>query len=457
MTHLPVRVSRAHSAAAVIWTLLAAGCAGNQPVQRPARYSASATVSPTRASAQTAALRRAKSLSRKSLVSAVLARNPEIESVRQAYAAARARPAQVSSLPDPMLMYEFAPLSIGSSDAPYGQTVKLSQRFPWPGKLSGDEERAQAEAEVVEQRVEITRLDLAKAASTLYDDYWLVGRALETNAEHRAHLKNLGEAARAMYAVGRGQARDQVSVEVELVQLERQDLVLKSDQESLRARLNVLMHEPPDALLPKPPRKLDVVADAPPSSAQLQRIALGNRAELHAVDAEVRAAEAAGKAAERQYYPDITVSGTYTSMFRMTEHQWMLGVELPLPIAQGPRDGAVDEANARAASARGRVKQVADRLRLEVDEERRRLIQAIAVAKLFEQRLVPVAKQQVSVTLGGYQTSGTDFSDVILAESKLRDIQLAELRAWADLSKRRAQLCRAVGQPAHECKLGGGK
>lgn len=353
-------------------------------------------------------------------------------------------------------MYEFAPLSIGSSDVPYGQTIKLSQRFPWPGKLGGSEDRAQAEAEVVEQRVEVVRLDLAKDASTLYDDYWLVGRALEINAEHRRLLKQLVEAVRAQYAVGRGQAQDQVAVEVELVQLERQDLVLSSDQESLRAQLNVLMHEPPDALLPKPPTKLDVTTAEPPSSAKLQRVAL-DRAELRAVDAEVRAAEAAGDVAERQYYPDITVSGTYTSMFRMTEHQWMLGVELPLPIAQGPRDGAVDEANARAASARGRVKQVSDRLRLEVDEQRRRLIQALDVVTLYQKRLVPVAKQQVTVALGAYQTSGTDFSDVISAENKLRDVQLAELMAWAELSKRRARLCRAVGQMAHQCKLGGDK
>ncbi|MCA9644647.1 MAG: TolC family protein [Polyangiaceae bacterium] len=443
--------------AALACGILAPACASSTRIESPVRYSGSAGVSPARASADTAKLRKAPNLSRKSLVSAVLERNPEIESMRQAYTAARARPAQVSTLPDPMLMYEFAPLSIGASDVPYGQTIKLSQRFPWPGKLSGSEDKANAEAEVVEQRVEITRLDLAKEASTLYDDYWLVGRALETNAEHRELLKKLAEAVRAQYAVGRGQARDQVAVDVELAQLERQDLVLSSDQESLRAQLNVLMHEPPDAPLPKPPRKLDVATEAPPSSPELQRIALGNRAELRAVDAEVRAAEAAGEVAERQYYPDITVSGTYTSMFRMTEHQWMLGVELPLPIAQGSRDGAVDEANARAASARGRVKRVADQLRLQVDEQRRRLLQAIAIVKLYEKRLVPVAKQQVSVGLGAYQTSGTDFSDVISAENKLRDIQLAELMAWAELSKRRAELCRAVGQPAHQCRLGGAK
>ncbi|MEZ4230534.1 MAG: TolC family protein [Polyangiaceae bacterium] len=441
----------------LLCVLLCAGCASAQRAHGPARYSASSGVSPTRSSADTAGMRRQKQLSRKALVGAVLARNPEIESVRQAYAAARARPAQVSTLPDPMLMYEFAPLSIGSSDVPYGQTIKLSQRFPWPGKLSGSAERAEAEAEVVEQRVEVTRLDLAREASTLYDDYWLVGRALETNAEHRALLQKLAEAVRVQYSVGRGQARDQVAVDVELAQLERQDLVLTSDLESLRARLNSLMHEPPEASLPEPPEKLDVPTEKPPSSVQLQRIALGNRAELRAVDAEVRAAEAAGEVAGRQYYPDITLSGTYTSMFRMTEHQWMLGVELPLPIAQGPRDGAVDEANARAASARGRVKQLADRLRLEVDEQRRRLVQAIDVVRLYDKRLVPVAKQQVSVALVAYQTSGTDFSDVILAENKLRDVQLAQLMAWAELSKRRAQLCRAVGQPAHQCKLGGGK
>lgn len=408
-------------------------------------------------------LARAATLTRGALIDAVLARNPSVEAVRQSYQVASARKPQLSALPDPMLMYEVAPLSVGSEHAAFGQTVRLRQRLPWPGKLSGAADSAEASADAAREQIEISELDLALQVSNLFDDYWLSARAIEINQGHQQLLAEIAAGARARYAAGRGPVQDALAAEVESAQLLREQLRLDADRQSSRARLNLLMRVAPAAKLPEPADRLDVAPEkqieqaGAPGSASLQRRALAERAELRAAAAQVRAADASVSLAERGYYPDITLSGSYTSMFRAAEHQWMLGIELPLPLAQAPRGGAVDEASARAAQRRSQSAEVADRVRFEVDEGRRRLEEARATLRLYTARLLPLAKQQVEAALSAYQTADGSVASVIAAQKMLKDTELAQRATLAMFSKRRAQLCRALGQYPHRCELGGSK
>ena len=122
-------------------------------------------------------------LDRVAFVRAVLARNPSVESARAAFRAALAAYREAGALPDPMVEYAFAPLSIGSGNVSYGQVVTLSQRFPWPGKLALEGAVALAEAEAVREQYDAVRQRLALTASALYDQYYAVGRSLVLNDE----------------------------------------------------------------------------------------------------------------------------------------------------------------------------------------------------------------------------------------------------------------------------------
>lgn len=385
-------------------------------------------------------------LDRASLVRAVVARNPSVESAKQAYRAARARQPQAEALPDPMLMYEFAPLSIGSSKVPYGHTIQLSQSFPWPGKLSGRGEAARSEAAAMREQIEVVKLDLALEASELYDDYWLIARSLEITAAHEKLLRELAASARAQYEVGRGSLQDPLQAEVELTHVEHQALVLRSQRQMAVARMNALLHRRPEAPLPGAPEKLGVSEKLPARSQELQKRALASRSELRSAGAKVRAAQSSTEVAEREYYPDFTLSGTYTTMFMETEHQWMVGLEFPIPVSRGGRGGAVDEASAQVAEARSEVSREVIEIRSQVDVARLAVVEAIHVVRLYRKRLLPVARAQVAAARSGYQTGSNDFQAVVSAERNLRDVELAYLSALAELSKRRARLTRALGE-----------
>lgn len=385
-------------------------------------------------------------LTRAALVRAVLENNPNIEAARQGWRAALAQYSQRGALPDPMLEYSFAPLSIASNDVSYGHSITLSQRFPWPGKLSLAQEVALAEAEAAQDDYQSTRLELALMASLLFDQYYAVARSLELNAQHRQLVDEIKRAAEAQYETGRGSQQDPIQAEMELGYVERQKIELNARRASIIAQLNGLMHRPPQAPLPPPPEELDLPALEVSGSAELQKEALANRPELSARRAELRAREKGRELAERDYYPDFGVMASYSSMWAMPEHQWMLGVSVDLPLQRANRKGAVEESEARIQQVQALLRGQRSEIRAEVEQARQEVLEAGQVLVLYRERLLPAARAQIEAARASYVTGNGSFQSLIDAERSLRNVELEYQQALAALGQKRARLVRTLGQ-----------
>jgi outer membrane protein TolC len=234
-------------------------------------------------------------------------------------------------------------------------------------------------------------------------------------------------------------------VEVAMVELERERLELESKQRIVVARLNALMHRPPGAALAPPPPPSEPELVIPPPIERLLASAMDHRAERRAIEAEVAAAEASERAAARDYYPDITVMGSYSSMWDRIEHQIMLGIEVPIPLERDRRRGAGDEARARAGRGRSEATLIDDTIATEVEQARLEVIAAIDIVELYRDRLLPAARAQIEAAQAAYEADRDSFVALISAEDALRDAELAFHTSVAELSKRRARLDRAVG------------
>lgn len=416
---------------------------------------AARAVVPTERATTTARDAPAATLDRGRLIREVLARNPSVEARRQAFRAARAQRRAVDTWDDPMLGYEVAPLSIFSSNVHFGQTIRLSQRVPWPGKLSSASEAAEQRAAGEREDVAMTELDLALEAAVLHDEYWGVERALDVNREHRQLLDEMRRGAEIQYSVGRGSLSEPLQADVELALLAEQDIGLESMRDVVVARLNALLHRRPEQPLPPPSRALAVSLEAPPSAAAVQRAAIANSPELRALAARSRAAQAEIRHAERQYYPDLTLMASYSSMWKELEHQIMVGIEAPIPIQRDARGGEVEMASAKAAEIRSQTLSQVDRVRAQAETTRQRVVETIRIVKVYEQRLIPAARDQVAAARADFATGKVDFATVISAEKSLRAIELSRYRALTELSKRRAELARAMGELPDGVRKGG--
>ncbi len=382
------------------------------------------------------------SLGRAELIRTVLERNPRLEMARAAWQAALERVPQVSSLDDPRLSTMIAPLTI--DNARIGSTLQASQMIPFPGKLKLRGEIARAEAAASAADLEAVRLELATMTSMLYDEWFVSARSLEINAHHRALLSDFKQSAEAQYVVGRAAQQDPLQAEVQIARLARAEMSLESQRDTLRAQINALLHRDPDAALPPPPAQLDLPPTPATTSHALQQSALLNRPSLLAAEARIRGGEASVKEASLDIYPDFELMAQYSSMF-MGEHQYMAGIGITLPVHRESKRAAVREAEARLQVEESRRQAEIDQVRSEVDQAWRQIRKDRQIIGIYDDHLVPAARDQVEAARSGFETGANSFVALIDAENNLREVSLDREIALADLYTHRAQLDRAVG------------
>jgi cobalt-zinc-cadmium efflux system outer membrane protein len=384
-------------------------------------------------------------LAREALVLAVLERNPNVEAARQAWRAALAEHPQARSLEDTMASYSLAPLSVRSDVVRFGQVVRFEQRFPTPGQLRFAGEVALAEAEAMRGSYEAVRLALALMASSLFDEYYRVTRVLMLNDEHRELIEDIKAAALVQYEAGRVAQQDVLQAEVELAHIIHQRVMLESERKVIVAQINGLLHQRPELELPAPPARITPPSIQVLGTEILQQEGLDNRPELHAARSQLRAAESAVDLAKRDYSPAIGLMGEYNSMWAETEHRWMAGVSLNLPLQIRSRKGAIEEADALAGQAAAWLSSKRDEVRVEVDQARQRVLEAQHVVHLYQERLLPAARAQIDAAEFGYETGRTDFQALIDAERSVRTLEIQYEDAIATLGQRTAELDRARG------------
>ncbi|MCX5747423.1 MAG: TolC family protein, partial [Proteobacteria bacterium] len=292
-------------------SLLSTGCAGVAGVREHDAMIVALARADHGAAIDGAASLGGETLDRAALVSAVLARNPDVDVAREAWRAMVAAYPSAATMPDPMLTYALAPLSIGSS-MPFGQRVELSQRLPFPGKRALAGAAVLADAEATRADYEAVRLELAEATVQVFDDYYVAVRALDINTHHREIVERIRATALAQYGAGRGAQQDPLEADGELISLDRERLMIEASRHVAIARINQLLHRAPDAPLPPPPARLTITApviELPTHPAQV------------AATARIRARSAELAASDRAFFPDLELMASYDSMWSDWQHQ----------------------------------------------------------------------------------------------------------------------------------------
>lgn len=429
---------------AAVLSVLATGCLGRSPAASDHAVLAELrrVTSAPADDARLVALVSASRLDRGELIAAVLAGNPGVAAMRAAWRAAASDAEAAGALDDPMVSYELAPLSIGSS-APFGQRVQIRQKLAFPRKRGLAADAAASAARVAHGELRAMRLELAELVSGLYDDYALAEHELAINDHHRRITEQMKRAAEAQLASGRASPQDAIAADVELATMAQERVMIESRRAAVIARLNGLLHRAPDLPLPAPSDP----AVAPAEPAALDQLLRGaaERPDAQAAGARIAGHDAEVALAERAFYPDLEVMAGYDAMAEMAEHRWMLGIAIELPVLRGKRAAMRDAARARANAARAELDRLGDDIRVELAQARRDVIESNALVASY-QPLVIAVRAQVEAALAGFVTGRNDFTAVITAERSARERELAALAAQAELSKRRAALDRATGR-----------
>jgi outer membrane protein TolC len=385
-------------------------------------------------------------LTAEALVAEVLARNPSLAQMAAAAEAAAARYPQAISLEDPMLGATGSPRLFGAKELDGGYRVELSQKLPWPGKLRLKGENAAAEARAAGQDVDDMRLQLAQLAREAFADYYLAGRGLAVNKEALDLLAGIQSNQETLFKTGKIPEQDLLQTKVEIGRKRERLLSLERMLQTARARINTLLHLPPDAPLPAAPEQVPPPGPLPEEAA-LRAAALAQRPDLQALAERVAAEQASLALAYKEYRPDFEVMAAYDDFWSERPLRPQLAVRVNLPLRLAKRDAAVREAEAKVGQRIAELNRLTDDVNFAVAQAYAEVDESDKTVNLYKETLLPAAELTVKTSQTEYTTGKTAFINLLDAERSLIDLRERSYEATADAFRRRAALERAVGGP----------
>lgn len=383
------------------------------------------------------------------LIAEALENNPEIKAARNLWQASASRPAQVSALPDPMLSYSRFIESVETRVGPQEQVLTLSQRVPFPGKLSLEGKMATEEASAQRYNFEATRRDIVfKVKSAYYDLYW-IDRSRDVLEEYDALLQDFTQVAETRYATGEGIQASVLKSHVEVSSIREKQLNFDKMRKSVAARINALLGR----------RQGDPVAGAAtldsvttlPDQASLIERALSQRQELLAAKARLSQSQYRKSLAGKSYLPDFNLQANYIDVSEGVstapdagKNAWSVMVGVNVPIWFGKNKAAVQEAEATISARRQSLENLENHVRAEIQDLYGRLTLTRETLNLYEQTLLPQAESSLQSVLASYRTGTLEFLDLLDAERMLLNLQLTHLKEQANYRRLLAELERVV-------------
>jgi cobalt-zinc-cadmium efflux system outer membrane protein len=299
--------------------------------------------------------------------------------------------------------------------------------------------------------VDDVRLQLVESARTAFYDYYLVDRQRPVNQESLRLLREFRKNAAVRYESGLVPQHDVLQADVEIGREQDRRLELDQVRQVALARINTLMHLPPDSPLPPPPRQLQVTGELPDAAA-LRAAALARRPDLQALADHLAAEEAALGLAHKDFYPDFEPFLMYDRFMGNVSNNrdlaTMLGVRLNLPVYTARRCAAVDEAKARIAQRRAELARLTDQVNFQVQQAYARVRQSQRSVRLYQETILKAAADNVKAAQSAYVAGKIPFLSLVEAERDLILLRDRYYEALADYFRRRAALERAVGGPA---------
>lgn len=381
-------------------------------------------------------------LTAEQLTAWVMERNPGLHAARAAAEAAAHRVEPAGSLDDPTLSYAAAPRTAGS-DQGLNQRTEISQKLPWPGTLAAREARARYEAEAIERDADMLRLNIEALAKSAYAEWRYVAHALEVHEATHTLLEELISTAETRYAAGRASRQDVLQAQVEQTELRNHGLRLLQLQSSAQARINALLQRPPDA--PLPPAAPIPVLPSIPTADTLQQMALDQHPALERLDAEIAANRSEVTLAQKAFYPDFQFGIGYNSLWDDVDKRTTIGISINVPLDRSKRRAELDHARAQVSRAGWALIDQRAQLLSDLAEARAQVAEMQASVRLYENELLPLVNDYLNAALADYRSGSGPFLNVITAEQRKLDTELALARTRADYARALAALERWVG------------
>lgn len=367
------------------------------------------------------------------LAELALQRNPELSAANYDWQQAKAQISVADSLDDPVLslsLQNYPVDSLAYDESPMtGNEIRLSQKFPFPGKLATRSSIAEYAALTKQDALQEKQLKLSRSVRETYYRYLLQNSTLEVLEQTRQLLTDLIRSFEVNYATGKASQQQILMAQQQQTQLLERLIVEKSRRDSLIGTLRQLIPGdlPLDELLQE--RLPQQLPQLPRIEQGLTR-ALEKRPLLQLYQNLGNQYRQQHKLARLDEKPDVTLWAGYR--FRdggpmdSVEGADMVSVGLSfnLPWFNDKRKAQQEAAGHMRHRAAAELDNSRNQIRFNIEEAYRRMNRLEEQIALYQQGLIPQTRTAWQAAISTYQENRSGYQQPLQIMLQLFNQQL---------------------------------
>ncbi len=390
-------------------------------------------------------------VSLRELTAEAIKSNPEIIAAQKSYEAARQRPTQESSLPDPMISLGWVSVGNPLPGAGLGSQVlsnigvMYSQELPYPGKLRLRGEIASKDAEAVFQQYQGVQLGVISRLKQAYYKLQYTYAASDLLIRNRDLLNKLVSVSEARYSVGKAAQQDVFKAQTEVSILETRLVKLEQERSSSEAEINSILNRRAGTPVGRPedvkPKELTATLE------ELYASARQNSPMLRRDQKMIERSELAVNSARKEYYPDMTLTGGYFNQGSMPPmYQVQASLKVPLYFWRKQRAGVAEQVST-LSQARRAYEATGQSLQFRIKDDYTMAQASSKLMKLYTQTVVPQGNLALESSLSTYETGAVDFLSVLTNFTTVLDYEMNYYDEALNYGLALSRLEEMTGQP----------
>ena len=365
----------------------------------------------------------AKKFKLKDLIQEALENNLEGQAVKQEALSQKAQIGPMGAYEDPMLAFEAKDYPVNTlSPNQFGMTgneVSVTQRVPFPGKLTKLRSATRKEYESKESAVHQKELQITTDVKRVYYELFLAYKKHDILGEQKNLLKQLVAVARSKYSVGKIPQAELLGFQIEQGKILGEILESEKEIKTKNAALNYVLGRKETWVQGKP----EDIIKTPFERLKLNQgnaldKALQKNFNLKSAQFMLESAADKSTYAKLTYLPDFELMGGYT--FRQPSPgdpgtdfvSAKIGATIPLWFLSKQSE-LVKSASAEKAKAEAMLQEERVRLIQEVRTHYAELIQAQQSLDLYENGILPLARQAVVAGKSSYLTGRLEYISLL--------------------------------------------
>jgi outer membrane protein TolC len=383
-------------------------------------------------------------------IQVALTQNPAIQAARKRMEAFAHQVPVAASLPDPMLNTTAFPEPVQTAAGQQELILGVNQKFPWRQKLSLHASVAESQTNVARAQLATVELATIENVKKAYYELYFIQQATSVTEAERDLLVQIRDAANARYRAALTSQQDVLRAELEISQIENDLIRLRQQLDSAQAKLARQLHVAPQTKV----RALDHLSgEALPQDREwLERQAVAARPELHAQLAALQRDRQGAQLARLDYVPDLTlgmnwidVADTGISPVTNGRDAFLVTAGVNLPIYRKRLDSNVRSAEAKAVATAREYDALRDATLEQVLDLFAQVRSQQELLALFEQDILPKARQTLEVSSRAYDSGEVDFQTLLDNFRQVLRYEISYRRIEASLHQTLAELERVVG------------